>query len=228
MFVTGLLLWAPLSHAAPRGPEEETVQLLLHSNHGATELASKRVRAAMEAVRRDPRPYLPALRVHITLERIEAATDAEQLRAIKNAAWLLISLGGEQEREALKEQLRALQSRRDELSAQPLGPGAGPLSLEQRQQPSFRARVTQVNRLIAVEVALVRGFAASGDVRLKDALLSRLEQEELGLQEVYIDYFAATARGDSVVQARLRKMLEAPPSPATEQHLRRFFSAPSP
>jgi hypothetical protein len=68
---------------------------------------------------------------------------------------------------------------------------------------------------------LLRAFAAVKDARLRDLLLPRLESGEL--REAYIDYLAATGQQDPVVRDRLRKMLEAPASPVTEQHLRRFF-----
>ncbi|HZI15739.1 MAG TPA: hypothetical protein VE153_35560 [Myxococcus sp.] len=55
--------------------------------------------------------------------------------------------------------------------------------------------------------------------------LASPELRQLG-EEVRRNPLAATAREDPVVQARLRKLLEAPPNPVTEQHLRRFFEAP--
>src|SRR5690349_14058254 len=84
LVIVSLVLLALFSRADARTPEE-AVQRLIRSTHGVSEMASKELRATWEEMKRNPRPYLPALRAQSAVQRIEAAKDMEQLRIIQNA-----------------------------------------------------------------------------------------------------------------------------------------------
>jgi hypothetical protein len=220
--IAGLLLSAPVSQAAPP-PPEKAVELLIHANHGLNELSGKEVMETWEEVRRNPKPYLPSLKAQISLERIEAVQDVEQFRGILNATHILILLGREEERDFLVAKLKQLHQKRDELSTQvkARAPDRSD-SLSPREEETFKALVRHRGRVTQLENAILRGFAEAGDPRLRDTILPRLEHDQ-DMRDRYIEYFEATGRKDPVVRARLKKMLEAPGSPVTEQHLRRFF-----
>ncbi|KFA94713.1 hypothetical protein Q664_01415 [Archangium violaceum Cb vi76] len=174
-------------------------------------------------MRRNPKPYLPFLKARLSLERLEAAKDVEQFRGILNSAHILILLGGDDEREFLVTQLKHLHQKRDELSTQvkKRAPKSG-ASLSPSEEASFKELVRHRGRVTQLENAILRGFAEVGDSRLRDTVLPRLDYDT-DMRDRYIEYFEVTGRKDPVVRARLKKLLEAPGSPVTEQHLRRFF-----
>ncbi|WP_152621841.1 hypothetical protein [Archangium violaceum] len=220
--IAGLLLSAPVSRAATP-PPEQAVEQLIHANHGLTELSGKEIKETWEEVRRNPKPYLPFLKARLSLERLEAAKDVEQFRGILNSAHILILLGGDDEREFLVTQLKHLHQKRDELSTQvkKRAPKSG-ASLSPSEEASFKELVRHRGRVTQLENAILRGFAEVGDSRLRDTVLPRLDYDT-DMRDRYIEYFEVTGRKDPVVRARLKKLLEAPGSPVTEQHLRRFF-----
>lgn len=220
--IAGLLLSAPVSRAATP-PPEQAVEQLIHAPHGLTVLSGKEVEETWEEVRRNPRPYLPYLKAQLSLERLEAAKDVEQLRGILNSARILLLVGRNEEREFLVTQLKQLQQKRDELSAQvkTRAPKSG-ASPSPSEEASFKELVGHRGRVTQLENAILRGFAEAGDSRLRDTLLPRLDHDE-DMRDRYIEYFEATGREDPAVRARLKKLLEAPGSPVTKQNLRRFF-----
>ncbi|WNG60922.1 hypothetical protein F0U59_44105 [Archangium gephyra] len=214
LLIVSLVLMAPFSRADSRSPEE-AVEQLVHSLHGVSGMASKELRDTWEEMKRDPKPYLPALKARITVQRIEAAKDQEQLRGIMNAVAYLVALGGDEGRNLLVARLRELHSKRDVLFAELKKQG-------RREGESFEAQVMLLNRFLTVERTILHGFSEAGDPRLRDTLLPRLDHDE-DMRDSYIEYFEATARKDPVVRARLEKMLEAPVSPVTQRNLKRFF-----
>lgn len=221
--IVGLLLSVPMARAESPSPEQ-SVELLVHAYHGINELSGKEVMETWAEVRRDPKPYLPFLKARVSLERLEAAQDVEQLRGILNAAQILILLGGNEEREFLVSRLKELHQKRDALSVQvnARAPRRG-ATLAPSEEASYRAVVLHRGRVTQLENTILRGFAEAGDARLRDTLLARLDTDE-DMRDRYIEYFEATGRKDPVVRARLKKMLNATGSPTTEQHLRRFFA----
>jgi hypothetical protein len=220
--ITGLLLSAPVSRAATP-PPEQAVEQLIHAHHGLTALSGKEIMETWEEVRRNPKPYIPFLKVRVSLEHLEATHDVGQFRGILNSAHILILLGGNEEREFLVAQLKQLHQKRDELSTlvKSRAPGRG-ASLSPREEESFRELVRHRGRVTQLENAILMGFAEAGDARLRDTLLPRLDHDK-DMRDRYIEYFEATGRKDPVVRAHLKKLLEDPGSPVTEQHLRRFF-----
>jgi hypothetical protein len=180
-----------------------------------------------ETVRRDPGPYLPHLRTWISVERIEAAENPVQLHAPLNALGLLLQLGGREERGFARDFLKQLQAKRDALTVQVQARirAAGAASQALRDDASFRALIQRRGPFTQSEREVLRQFAELGDPSLCDLLLPRLDQDP-DMRDTYIEYLGATCRKDPVVRARLRKMLEAPPSPQTAGALRHFFEEP--
>jgi hypothetical protein len=221
--ITGVMLAAPFSKAASPHPAQ-TVEMLLHTNHGINELAGKEVRETWEEVRRDPKPYLPHLKARLTLERIEAAEDREQFRGIRNAISFLFKLGGSEARGFLMTRLKELHAKRDALTAQVHArvsrPGATHSLLH--EDASFVALLERRGRFSRVEQDILSGFAEAGDPSLRDTLLPRLKSDE-DMLGYYVEYFKATGRNDSLVRAHLKKMLETPGSLSSREYLRSFF-----
>lgn len=222
----GLLFSAPLSHAAEPSPAA-AVDLLLHANHGISEMSGKEVMDTWEAVRRDPAPYLPHLRAYLTLERIEAAKDPVQLHVPLSALGLLFRLGGSEERGFARDFLEQLQAKRDELSvpveARIRAAGADARALA--DDPSFRDLIQHRGRFTLVAHEVIRRFSERGDPSLRDLLLPRLDQDA-DMRDASIEYFEATCRKDPLVRARLKKMLEGPLTPLTRYNLKHFFEEP--
>jgi hypothetical protein len=220
--IVGLLLAAPLSHAAAPSPAA-AVDLLLHANHGINEMSGKEVMDTWEAVRRDPAPYLPHLKQRLSVENIEAAGDTLELREIRNATSLLFLLGGGEERGFLHARLKELQVKRDELSKQVRAKAPAPgAALSPSEDASFTALVKHWGRYSQLEQDILRGFAKAGDPSLRDTVLPRLEDDS-DMRDAYLEYFEATSRGDPLVRDRLKKLLEAPVSPLTRHNLKHFF-----
>ncbi|MFY0566951.1 hypothetical protein ACN28E_24360 [Archangium lansingense] len=221
--IVSLVLMAPFSRADSCSPEE-AVKLLIHSPHGVSGLASKELRDTWEEMKRNPKPYLPALKAQITMQRIEATTDNEQLRGILNAINYLVLLGGDEGRNMLVARLKELQQKRDVLSPELKARGRrlSSSTTPPSEWESFKANVKGLKRLLSVESTILDGFAQAGDLRLRDTVLPRLDDDK-DMRDRYIEYFEATGRKDPVVRARLKKMLEAPASPSTRQSLKHFF-----
>jgi hypothetical protein len=222
--ITGMMFLTTAARAAPP-PPRSTVEMLIHLNHGLSPLAGKEVLDTWEQVRQDPEPYLPFLKAHVTLERIEAAEDPLEFRSIQSALWFLFTLGGMEERAFMRAQVSALSARLDSVSPQMMAqlPKVG-VSRSESEERAFQEVLGRYNRLSTLQQDILRLFAEAKDPSLRDVLVPRLEHDT-GMLERYIDYFLATCREDPYVRFQLHKLLEAPSSLQAKDELKRFFDA---
>ena len=223
LVIIGLLLVASASHAVTPSPEQ-AVEILTHANHGLTEMSGQIVMETWEEVRQNPKPYIPALKEQMSLARLEATTASYELNPILNAATLLMTVGGSEERDFLVSFMKNLQQKRDEVSTKLKSqrPRRGAVSTS-KEDKALQALTWQHVRLSQLETTILNGFKRASDPRLRDLLLARMDREEVML-EGYLDYFTATCREDPLVRARLEKLV-IPPNFGTERRsLQRFFA----
>jgi hypothetical protein len=191
------------SAGAAQETPEQTVSILVGAPHGLTWASGPEVTRRVTQVQQNPGPYIPLL-----LQRLDPArvteTD-ERRRQAENAATVLVQAGGEAGRSQLAARVADLQAAGDRESTR-LADRARALGAP--RAPELVEGSRRVDRLRAVERAVVAAFASAKDARLRDAVLARLPSADRAIQLSYLDYLGAAAPNDPVVRQRLTALFD--------------------
>jgi hypothetical protein len=175
----------------------------------------------IEEVRRAPARFIPRLLAYVDLKAASTAADWEVSRLAANAGAVLVNVCGEDGRAALARRVAELHAERDRLREQ--------VASEPAEGGADKGRLRKMEyRLRHLEEALVDVFARAKDVRLRDAVLARLEKRDIEAVAVYLEYLDATCRGDADAKARLKPLVEGADAPLRDNAKLKAFLKSAP
>jgi hypothetical protein len=188
----------------PAAAEARLVEQLLGSVHGLDASRNPEIAQLIEAIRRDPTPYIPLLGARIQPGTI-ANGDEESVRQAQIAAGLLVRACGEAGRVLAARHFDALHTQSLQIGMRLARPAA-------KDEKARRADIVEAqrgDRMISVARAIVAEFAAARDARLRDGLVARFPADDYITQLASLDYFEKAAPQDPKVQALIRAQYES-------------------